>query len=82
VASEQSVNAVLEVQLDDHGSIAGTLRGETGEPISFTGWLGLVAAITGLADRTRSPGQIPKRDPAALLAGEIDRPQPSRLWGR
>jgi hypothetical protein len=77
VGADRSVNAVLEVQLDDHGSISGTLQGMTGDPVGFTGWLGLVAAITGLADRAHGAGRMPKRNPAALLAGEIDRPQPS-----
>jgi hypothetical protein len=57
VGSTQNVTLVLDARLDDKGSIQGSVKPARGEPRHFSGWLGLAAAITELADRT--PGASP-----------------------
>ncbi|HZA89213.1 MAG TPA: hypothetical protein VE401_03190 [Solirubrobacterales bacterium] len=72
VESAQEVRLLLEASLDGDGSISGSLRGAQGESRPFSGWLGLAAAITELADRERGESLAASRDPGKLLQGELE----------
>ena len=74
VESAQEVRLLLEASLDRDGSISGSLRGAQDESRPFSGWLGLAAAITELADRERGESLAESRDPGALLQGGPTRP--------
>jgi hypothetical protein len=76
---ERHVRATLEVDLDDRGSIAGSIRGEGSEPVSFSSWLGLAGAITGLADSgAAGPARRVEDTTPDLLAND---PEQSRRMG-
>lgn len=51
MTSQQPLRATLDAKLDNRGSIRGSLCEPGGDPVPFTGWLGLVGAINELAER-------------------------------
>jgi hypothetical protein len=46
------LRATLEFELDEHGSISGSLDEIDSQSIRFSGWLGLARAIVELRDRS------------------------------
>jgi hypothetical protein len=72
VESAQELRLLLEASLDRDGSISGSLRGAREQSRPFSGWLGLAAAITELADRERGESLAASRDPGELLQGGLE----------
>lgn len=69
-----SIRLVLEARLD-RCSITGALRAEHEEPLRFSGWLGLVAAIDAAAKRSRRrPTPDSRRLGGDLLEGRLEPP--------
>lgn len=70
-----SIRLVLEARLDRE-SISGALRAQDEEPLRFSGWLGLVAAIDAAAKRSH-PGPTGEsgRLGGGLLDGRLESPR-------
>lgn len=51
MTSQRPFRGMLDASLDSRGTISGSLTARQGEPVPFTGWLGLVGAIEKLAER-------------------------------
>lgn len=67
-----SIRLVLEARLD-RDSITGALRAEHEEPLRFSGWLGLVAAIDAAARQSRPcAGADAPRLGGDLLDGRLE----------
>lgn len=58
------VRATLEVDLDDQGSLDGSLHEDGSRPVPFSGWLGLVGAILDLGGSRETPVDLLGHDPA------------------
>jgi hypothetical protein len=68
MAGPPVLRLILEVSVDDQ-EIAGTIGPESGAPVRFTGWLGLVAAISAAAGREGPPGRAGGGE---LLEGRLE----------
>jgi hypothetical protein len=75
IGPTQDISLVLQATLDDQGFISGSLRGAEGEPRPFSGWLGLAAAITELAEPASGGSPQAAGRPAGLLRGGLEPPK-------